>query len=135
MRSPSAGAPVGRQAKSKVDRRGKRAVAKELKRQGVFDRLAELERVFYDPKFRGRLNDRMLELAGTADDPKSVQDVADLATKLARDEFGIDTTDCTLTVDWRPELGRKLMPEFHPSFDAVKRAQDTVAARAAKAAA
>lgn len=121
---------MGKQAKAKVKRQGDRAVYKLLERWGVMGRVAELERTFYDPKFRARLNEKWLSLEGTPEAPTDLQGVADIAMALARDEFGVDTTDTMVTMAWERDLGRKLFPEFHPSFEAVQRAQAEVAARA-----
>lgn len=121
---------MGKQAKIRAKRRADGGVQRALKRNGVHARVRALEMLFQRPDFRAHLNERMVAVKGTPEDPADLQGVRDMAFSLARDKFGIDTTDCLLTLDWQPDLGRKLMPEFGPSIEAVQRAQAEAAAEA-----
>jgi hypothetical protein len=122
---------MGRQAKAKRERRGKRGAEKALRRSGVDGRLAALSALFQRAEFRARLNARFIEAESSDTPPQDLQDVRDLAFALAREEFGADTTDCMLTLDWHPHMGRKLDPHFHPTIEAVQRAEAEARARAA----
>lgn len=115
---------MGKQAKKRAARKGSKAVDKELARSGVFVRLHAIAALFQHPGFRARLNEAMI-----VEKPADLQAVRDIAFRLARDEYHLDTTDCTLTLDWQPDLGRKLTPSFHPTIEAAQRAEAAVAAR------
>ncbi len=118
---------MGKQAKKKAERREQNEFWARLRAEGVVARMTACQAALNRPDVGNRLRERFT--ASSAEKPLTELDqVREVALRCLREDFGLDTRDVLITLDWQPHGGGRLTFSVAPGFAAVQRINEEIEA-------
>jgi len=123
---------MGRIKAIKRARHASGAVARELRRAGVFARLEAVQKAMSAPDFGPRFRARITGAEADGQIP-GVPELQAVLYRFLREDLGLDTDGVQVFIDWQPHLRRKLTFGFAPTVAATQRAKDVVDGKLATA--
>jgi hypothetical protein len=128
---------MGKQRAAKLQRRGARAMTKELRRRGVFAEMEEVHQALQSGRFRLAFRALIDEVRGTDREPRNEEGIRARAIDVL-DGIGVSSKRIVITVIWRPDVNRtltfsceKVKPEVVADCEKAIRARNECLAEAA----